>query len=1290
MDSRQGRKGSDVRLQRLETARCGAESRGSLPLLDSLEIGLPPDSDRHLRRWTLASVQRIAGSSSSILVASRVFFIIVVLSVIAGEVVFFYQCLAPMDACTCKVDSIMICPQGLLLLLVPIVIGAALLSMLCKCFPMTAETLWWIPEWCAFAAVGCRSFARRVSRIRKAWMYWFKGAKDHTDLLLWAKSLSEDQQTNILMESEQAFQAQDWEGALVGGRALAVVRGIHQKHLAEAASSTHSMTRVQTGGVDGWRCECGIHVVPHAAQGPGLCAWQEELDARCDGCNAAPISGMRFKCTKCANFDFCSACYDDLQNGLLVHPHASFIEISSNGGSCCNCAKDVRAWADWHYEERACVMCRGRRISLHLSRISLAHKHLGQFDKAVEVSEELLRISREWGNKAGEVTAHDNLARCFQSMGPDMVDKVVAHAEQQLMGARELGLTRAEAAALQHLGAAHECRGEHCLAIELHEKCLEIARNLQGEDCILQMPSKIRKFDYYFVGDPYSTVTLMEGRHKKYEALVLYNLASCYCRMEKYARALDLGSKAHAVISGRATELRDLVNREIDEYRHQQMTGSTLRDQFSWGGLLGIKWGDVSAGERARELQTQLDRSFLGDKYLEGEICACLGRCYTACGQYGRALELHKKHWDLAMEARDKASQAAACNDLGTVLQLQGKLSEAVSMLCRGLSLHQNVEVEIGSQDERRVSIFELQQAAYVQLQGVLLLQGHVEWALGVCSLAKARALAHGLTASSSTSMDREESLVGACREQFEELLESWWDEERRMASEEGPAVRIIEFTFLSDNKLAIWVMDGEGELVCSVVVPSAGLGHAGGLTMQKLLQEARDSMKVRGRHAQASSEVEWRESTRPSQLEAETTSSNRGKASCSKCKLRMDKCKCEEISINWERTRLRELYQVLLESVEKDLANAEELLIIPHRDLFEVPWASLIDSDGEYLIKQHIIRVAPSLRVARRCAETAQQQACSRQDTHALVIGNPWPHAASGLEWNQIGTVRPMQGRELNDSRLVTALRERTKLVPAFSRKGLGKRLGFDAVFLQHEWDKFDIIDLRTSDYVMVDDVCFQPAVDELKFAEEEAKTVAQMLRKATEDVRLRVKQEATCTAVMKELQGASWAHLACHGDKERASIMLAAPSNTGPAAASAKPWDLSMREVQNVVKLAKGASVVLSTCNSGRGEIKAEGVVGLSRGFLLAGAAATIVSLWSVDDESTAVLMDLMYQHILVGKTVPRALQLAMLSFLEGLPSDSMEKWKLEKSKIEKWKRPKHWAGFLVVGATTRLPMM
>ena len=65
-------------------------------------------------------------------------------------------------------------------------------------------------------------------------------------------------------------------------------------------------------------------------------------------------------------------------------------------------------------------------------------------------------------------------------------------------------------------------------------------------------------------------------------------------------------------------------------------------------------------------------------------------------------------------------------------------------------------------------------------------------------------------------------------------------------------------------------------------------------------------------------------------------------------------------------------------------------------------------------------------------------------------------------------------------------------------------------------------------------------------------------------------------------------------------------------------------------------------------------------------------------VDDESTSVLMEHLYWHLMDGRTtVAQALRLAMLHLLRGPVTGPSPHWR----------RPVFWAGFLVVGATTRL---
>jgi CHAT domain-containing protein/Tfp pilus assembly protein PilF len=94
----------------------------------------------------------------------------------------------------------------------------------------------------------------------------------------------------------------------------------------------------------------------------------------------------------------------------------------------------------------------------------------------------------------------------------------------------------------------------------------------------------------------------------------------------------------------------------------------------------------------------------------------------------------------------------------------------------------------------------------------------------------------------------------------------------------------------------------------------------------------------------------------------------------------------------------------------------------------------------------------------------------------------------------------------------------------------------------------------------------------------------------------------------------------------------------------------------------------VVLSACQTALGkEIKGEGLVGLTRGFMYAGAPRVVASLWKVGDQSTANLMGMFYQAMLKKGLRPAA----------ALRMAQIQMWK-----NNRWKAPYHWAGFVLQG--------
>jgi CHAT domain-containing protein len=109
---------------------------------------------------------------------------------------------------------------------------------------------------------------------------------------------------------------------------------------------------------------------------------------------------------------------------------------------------------------------------------------------------------------------------------------------------------------------------------------------------------------------------------------------------------------------------------------------------------------------------------------------------------------------------------------------------------------------------------------------------------------------------------------------------------------------------------------------------------------------------------------------------------------------------------------------------------------------------------------------------------------------------------------------------------------------------------------------------------------------------------------------------------------------------------------------------------EVREILDLDLNADlVVLSACSTGRGRlIRGEGIVGLSRAFLVAGARSLVVSLWNVDDRTTRLLMESFYRNLRKGLAADDALRRAKLA--------------LRSRGGGRFAHPYHWAPFVLVG--------
>jgi tetratricopeptide (TPR) repeat protein len=183
----------------------------------------------------------------------------------------------------------------------------------------------------------------------------------------------------------------------------------------------------------------------------------------------------------------------------------------------------------------------------------------------------------------------------------------------------------------------------------------------------------------------------------------------------------------------------------------------------------------------------------------------------------------------------------------------------------------------------------------------------------------------------------------------------------------------------------------------------------------------------------------------------------------------------------------------------------------------------------------------------------------------------------------------------------------------------------------------------------------------EQLPHAEEEVQAIARNF----EQVAVYTGRQATEERFKERAGDFRFIHLATHSlpdDRQPMySKIVLAQNGEG-----AEDGYLQTYEVFNLKLNAE--MVVLSGCSTGLGKLsRGEGLIGMTRAFLYAGVPSLVVSLWPVNDESTALLMQNFYRYLNQGEKKNRALQRAKIDLIRSTD------WK---------KDPFYWGAFVLIG--------
>ncbi|TAE66069.1 MAG: CHAT domain-containing protein [Oscillatoriales cyanobacterium] len=283
-----------------------------------------------------------------------------------------------------------------------------------------------------------------------------------------------------------------------------------------------------------------------------------------------------------------------------------------------------------------------------LCNLGLAYNSLGKYDRAIEFHEQSLEISRQIRYRQGEAASLGNLGLAYDSLG--QFQRAIEFYEQSREISRKIGDRQGEAASLGNLGNAYQSLGQFHRAIEFYEQSREISREIGN---------------------------------RQGEANSLGNLGNAYQFLGQFHRAIEFHQQSLQ------------ISREIGD---RQGEANSL-------GNLGNAYHSLGQSHRTIEFQQQslkISRK-IGDRQGEAASLGNLGNAYNSLGQYQQAIEFHEQSLKIKQEIGDR-QEANSLGGLGLAYLYLGQFHKAIEFYEKSLKVPQ----KIGSHQEKAVSLCNL------------------------------------------------------------------------------------------------------------------------------------------------------------------------------------------------------------------------------------------------------------------------------------------------------------------------------------------------------------------------------------------------------------------------------------------------------------------------------------------------------------------------------------------------------------------------------------------------------
>lgn len=910
------------------------------------------------------------------------------------------------------------------------------------------------------------------------------------------------------------------------------------------------------------------------------------------------------------------------------------------------------------------------------SHLALALNALGDNQRALEASRAALVGKRALGDRLGEATVLHNTGSIYFDLGdmPGALD----HFSRALAVFRALGAKDGEGRELSHLGLVHSKMDEKERALEYYAEALVLRRQVKdrlGELATLQNlgGTYTNIGEYAKALDVYNQAAAVNAtlKDRRWEAAIALMTGVTYERMDNYQASLEQFSRALELnrALGQLREEAMVLNsigftyhrigdealsldhfehalarfRQVGDKREEATALDNIGMAHSWlghtqpavdflnQGLTLRRFQNDRRGQAAslyhlarlaeqrgnrREALDQCQQSLALDRAINertGEMHGlhCAGRNQEALGDQASALASLGQSVALARDLGDRSGEMAALYSLAVLDRNRNNLTGARTSLERAIPLAEDIRASLVSQT-LRTTYFASVEMIYRLYTEVLMRLGQTAPAFQAAERRRARSLIEllaearaGIRQGTDAAVLAKESVVG-------QRLNG--KERRRMelmAAKAKPE-RLAEAD--REMRALIAEMEAVRAQIRAKSPRFAALTQAEPVTVAGLQQQILDANTVL---------IEYALGDAQSHAWLLTQSSITGYTLPARAQIETLARAVHEWGSSPAAApapaALKQLATMILGPMAKQL-RGQRLLIVADDALEIVPFAALPDPstpDQPLAVDHEIVRLPSASTLALLRRDTAPR---ARTSPTVAILADPVFSATDSRVERERAAAQPAN---LPATRI---------LQRAFTEAGLdGKN------------------------------------IPRLPGTRREAATIRALLPSAGNSIALDfdANAEAFQTPAVRQ---AGIVHLATHGllntvHPELSGLVLSLVDKQG----APKEGFLRLHDIYNL-ELSAGL-VVLSACQTGLGqEVRGEGLLGLTRGFMYAGSPRVMASLWKVDDRATAELMRHFYEGLL-GKPALT-------------PAAALRRAQIALWKSKAWSAPYYWAAFNLQG--------